>query len=339
VSSGALAQPRILLDPAPFAAPVNTMSINEIDLLNSTTPKWLFTIGMRTSDGTTLAAQLSMSLDIALATGEIFTNAVRIESKSPHFEVPGVRTITNLDFTGATMNKAVFDSEAKRRLEQIALPSGMVPAGTYTFNVRVRPATGGEESPTAQFSIIISNPSTVELLSPADGERFANPFQLFQWLYSGAQARISIFERLPGQGSLEETASGVPHLTETVSGNSFQYPSAGARPLQPGKTYVWFVEGLSGTAGGTQAVIKSALRSFTVAQQTTATAMVPGVLDELERALGPRYQTLFDQIRAGGLTETGILTLNGTGLSNADLQRILAYLRANSEVVTNASLE
>ena len=78
------------------------------------------------------------------------------------------------------------------------------------------------------------------------------------------RSRLSVFEKLPNQSSLEEAISGVPHLTSEVNTTSFLYPAGGVRPLEPGKTYVWFVEGIYGNTGGPGNTVKSQLRSFTV---------------------------------------------------------------------------
>jgi len=56
-------------------------------------------------------------------------------------------------------------------------------------------------------------------------------------------------------------------LTAVSATQSYQYPSAGVRPLLPGKTYVWYVEGLAATSGGTDLVQRSALRWFSVASE------------------------------------------------------------------------
>jgi hypothetical protein len=169
-----------------------------------------------------------------------------------------------------------------------------------------------------------------------DGDSFVNPFPLFQWQYDGPSSRISVFEKLSGQSSLEEAASGIPHLSATVQAKSFQYPSSGARILQPGKTYVWFVEGLSGTSGGTQAALKSELRSFVVAGNGGSSLST--LLDELERAL-PQYQPLFDQIRSQGLTPSGSIRLNGSAMSIGELRTLLNRLRLDPEAVTAAEVQ
>ncbi|MBM2841263.1 MAG: hypothetical protein HW412_1791 [Bacteroidetes bacterium] len=252
------------------------------------------------------------------------------------FRVQGTRSITNLelDRTIRLINYNL-DNAAKRTLEETALPTGQIPAGTYTFDVVVT-AVDGSASGGTSFTIVLTNPSTVELISPIDEDPFAPQFPLFQWLYDGPSSRISIYEKLPGQTSLEEAASGVPHYTTVVTTNSRLYPSSGARILEPGKTYVWFVEGQVGAAGGTSQTRKSALRSFTVS--SNAAQSLSALLDELARTL-PQYQALFDELKSQGFTTASTILLNGSAISMSDLQKLLNKLRQNPDAVTAAGLE
>jgi hypothetical protein len=195
----------------------------------------------------------------------------------------------------------------------------------------------GGTSTSSTFTITLTNPSSVELLLPRDGDQTVNEFPFFQWLWDGTDSEISIYEKLPGQSSLEEVVSGVPHLSRTVQTKSFQYPASGVRTLVPGKTYVWFVKGLAGVSGGTQAASRSSLRSFTVASGDRSAFW--GFLEELERALGPRYKSLFDQIRAEGLSPSETMRLNGSQISTAELMELLNQFRADQDLVNSVRLE
>jgi hypothetical protein len=252
------------------------------------------------------------------------------------FRVNGSRSISNLDLdrTDLRLSNYVLNNQAKRRLEEVALPTGQIPAGIYDFHVVVTPV-GGDPGIT-NFSLVLSNPTTVELISPVDGDQFAGQFPLFQWLYDGPSSRISVYEKLPSQASLEEAASGVPHYSTASTSNSLQYPSSGTRLLELGKTYVWFVEGLSGVTGGTTVALKSSLRSFTVA--SNGVQSMSSILDELARAL-PQYQSLFDEIKAQGFTTATTLRLNGSTIPFSDLQKLVNKLRLNPDAVTSVELE
>ena len=321
-------------------APIDMLTVNDVDFLKATSPKWLFTIELTVAPpGSSLELIMRMRLDVALASGEVFPNAVTIET-SP-FTVTGTRTITNLDLQQpGFVASSQTDPVARQRLEETALPSGVVPAGIYNFRVEAIPSSGG---PAAQdeFVFRLKNPSTVELLAPTDRETMTTSFPLFQWVFDGASVTISVFEKLEGQTTYEEAASGVPILSEEVMTPYFQYPTAGARALQPGGTYVWFVEGRIRRSGGSDELIKSQLRSFTLSRNAGGGSATPSVslLDELERALGPQYASLFDQLRKEGFGATGDIRVDGTTISSLDLLEILNRFRTRPESVLSVRVE
>jgi sulfur carrier protein ThiS len=321
-------------------APVDMLTVNDVDFLKSTTPKWLFTIEVTVAPpGTSLDLVMRIHLDVALATGETFPDAVSLET-SP-FTVTGTRTITNLDLQQpGFVASSETDPVARERLEQTALPSGVVPAGVYLFQVEVVPVSGGAGA-RDEFRFTLRNPSTVELLAPMDGETVATTFPLFQWVFDGSSATISLYEKLEGQATYEEAASGVPLLTEEVMTPYFQYPTAGARALQPGGTYVWFVEGRVRRSGGSDLLVKSELHAFTVSREAGLAVGGPTIslLDELERALGPQYAPLFDQLREGGFTATGDIRVDGSAISPLDMLEILNRFRTQPESVLSVRVE
>jgi hypothetical protein len=318
-------------------ASVDQLTIGDINFRNSTTPKWLFTINIQVVGGGSLEVEMVVTVDFSLPDNESYPEALKIATEP--FTVNGTRSVSNLDFDRTIPLKPgsqgySLKPEAKRRLEEVALPTGRIPSGAYSFHVVVTPVGGTPQS--TGFELVLSNPSIVQLLSPVDGDQFASRFPLFQWLYDGPSSRISIFEKLPGQASFEEAASGVPHYSATSATNSLQYPSSGTRILEPGKTYVWFVEGLVGSAGGTTVVHKSELRSFAVA--TVGAQSLSSILDELARIL-PQYQALFDDLKAQGFTNSATLRLNGSVITLSELQQVLNTFRRNPDAVTSVELE
>ncbi len=320
------------------AAPISALSISDVDFLNTTTPKWLFTISVSNNTGRPqVSVSMQIDLSVSLDDGESFPHAVTFVSRA--FTVETIRNITNLDLVrGGAIGDSLYEKDpaAKSRFEQVALPSGVLPSGSYKFAVSVTELRAGSNA-TDEFSIVLTNPSNLELLFPFDGDDAVNPFPLFQWNFDGRTSHISVFERLPGQATLEETASGVPQLSADVPGTSFQYPTSGVRPLLPGHTYVWFVEGRIPSVGGAETVIRSTLRSFTVAN--AGVASLPSLLDELERALDPKYKPVFDQLRAEGMSPTGTIRLNGSPVSQGDLLRLISVLRSDPESVLSVRVE
>jgi hypothetical protein len=322
------------IDITASAAPVDMLTLQDVDFINSTSPKWLFTIGLQVRGGGSVTAVMRLFLDVALATGESFPSASRYETQLDPFQ--GSVSFTNLDLRNQKSHSYSMDATAKRRFEEIALPSGILPAGVYTFRIEVENTQ--KQIFRASFRFILKNPSRLDLVFPMDNDRTVGQFPLFQWNFDGPRARISIFERLPGQSSPEEAASGIPQVSSEVTGNSFLYPSAGVRPLESGKTYVWCVEGLFGAAGGSNRSFRSPIRSFTVNAGGT-NAAIQSLLDELEKAMGPNYKSLFERIRAEGMQPTGQIRLNGSPVTTTELIKLITQLRDNPASVVNADIE
>jgi hypothetical protein len=315
-------------------APVNQLSVADVDFKNSTTPKWLFTISID-AGGATLSALMDVNVQTP------YGSAVHFTTKP--FPVNRVRAVTNLnlrDCGQSTSNLVCFDryevnTPVRRQLEDAALASGRLPAGQYVFSVTVTDVTGSLRPGSTSFPIVVTNPSTVELIVPMDGDA-TNSFPLFQWQFDGPSSKLSVFEKLPSQQTAEEAAGGIPHFTQTTAANNLQYPSSGARLLEPGKTYVWYVEGLTPVTGGTTSGKRSQIRTFNVLRGGSAT--LSSILDELERAL-PQYQPVFDQLRSGGFTNAGSIHLNGRTVSTLDIMNLLHQFRQNPDDVVTVEVE
>lgn len=337
VPGSASAQTTVIVE-RPVVVPINTLALSDVDFLKATAPKLVFSIAMRTSDGSTVQARMSMTLNIFLASGESFPRALYVETRGT-FTIAGSRTVTNIDLATSIPATSEFNEEAKNRLKEIALPSGTLPPGRYEFIVDVRSSEAAITQVDPQFEILITNPSSIDLSLPLQGEELSTPFPLFQWRSEG-DARISIFEKLEAQGSLEDAASGIPMLTAVSGTQSYQYPSAGVRNLLPGKTYVWYVEGLAGTSGGTAVTYKSELRWFTISSdEGGAGTSSSALLDELERSLPPKYQPIIRTLREGEYVPQEGYRYNGRIITTAELLRLLNRLRMNMDAISNVSFE
>ena len=334
--SGARSQEGIIV--STVASPVNMLAINDVDFLNATTPKLLFTVTVTNTTGRIVPAVMSVRADVYLAGSQTSYDGVIVVTTKAFALGPSL-TVTNLDIGGSHMLKDSLyekNSGAIHDIERTALPSGALPAGTYTFVVNVT-EVGGTHAGSGEFTLTLTNPTRVDLLFPVDGDQNASLLPLFQWQFDGYRSRLSVYEQLPNQTTLEEAVSGIPHLTVETAAHSCAYPSSGVRSLEPGKTYVWFVEGLVATSGGSDLVIRSPLRSFTVA--SPGTNSLSTILDDLERTLDPKYKPVFDALRAEGMNPTGGLRVNGTPVTTADLLRLIQLFRTNPDAVLSLEVE
>ena len=318
-------------------APINVLSVSDIDFGNSLSSIWLFTVDIQ-APAQPVSIVLVVDLNATLATGESFNPAIHMESHA--FIVQGSRTITNLDLgKGKALPDSLYqeDASAKRIFESVGLPSGQLPAGSYNFQITVKnPATGTPYAANGGFTVTLSNPSVIDLLFPVDLDRYVSLLPMFQWQFDGTHSKLYVYEMLPGQTSVEEAVTGIPILTADLGTNSYQYPSAGVRQLHPGSSYAWYVEGHVIAAGGRDKLIKSPLRSFSV---DAGPSSVSSLLDELERTLDPKYRPLFDQIRNEGLSISGSARDNGSTISGGDLSKLLQFLRNNPDAVLTVGLE
>jgi hypothetical protein len=328
------------------AAVLDQVTISDVDFGRSTSPKWLFTIELNADppDESVKDLVIEITGDLKFASGKAEQDVMIL--KSLPFELKGRRVFTNIDLSRLGIKgEYTFDNTKIDRLgvKYIALSSTRLPSGIYTLNISVYQNLSGSPGPElahGKIVFVISNPSTVELLFPPDGDTGVGQYPLFQWIYDGPQSRISVYERLSEQGSLEDAASGVAQLVQEVPGTSFLYPTSGARVLQPGKSYVWFVEGLVQSAGGTVQTIRSQLRSFTVAiPGTSSTAPTESILDILERALGPKYKSIFDQIRSGEYSASGQLTQDGSSITPEQLRSLVNRFQENPDIVRAVRVE
>ena len=132
-----------IIDIGTSVTPANVLTLQDVDFVNATTPKWLFTIDLRIRNAgggnvTSVNVVMRLTLDVVLASGESFSPASELQTKS--FPVDGSRSISNLDLKQNPVYGITYTllPEAKRRFEELALPTGFMPSGTYTFRIEVR---------------------------------------------------------------------------------------------------------------------------------------------------------------------------------------------------------
>jgi len=325
-------------------SPLDQLSIADIDFSHFTNDHLYFTLTI-ISDIERLV-HLEVGIDISLADGNGFPNAATLITKS--FLVPRIRTITNLDLgKNADIITQSFDysSEAKDKIQKLAFATGRLPAGTYTFNLKVVDDTTSSVSAAKTITLSLTNISHLDLLSPQDGSTVPTVFPLFQWIYDGDSVEVSVYEFLSQQHSKEEAASGVPQLDVRsgdpnlpVGSRTFQYPTSAARPLQPGKTYVWKVRGLTAGAGGAGNDINSEIWQFTMPSSVgDLNTGQQNFISQLQLLLGGNPDIL-NQLMNGSLQVTGEVTIDGHSVSPADLQRILNDLAANPDRVVGIQI-
>lgn len=275
------------------------------------------------------------------------------------FDFNGEVTLTSKDID-QTM-KGIYTTDGRQldisvdHLEQeleslqsiILSTGGKLPAGSYVFTLNITDKDGAFLKGQTQ-TIEVSNPSTLELISPGgdleDNFEIATPLPTFQWesidfmwskincpecgysirvaeydatRHNSADQALKDLANLPypdNGGYYQLPSSEISGTGLFTAGTIFQYPLTGVKPLEPGKTYVWQVVKTFPTTSGSE-VVSSPIFAFKIMS-------VGGQADDMSE-----YLTLLNQIpdinpewfKEGGelygYIPTGTVTLN-------DIQRL-----------------
>lgn len=333
-------------------ADIDQLSIGDIDFQTLGSQHWFFTLSV---SGTPQQIRLKTSLRIDLADGSFSGEAMESPMCTVPFSIP--RTVTNLDIGKNSDVKLEpgfrFNDEATNKIKNIALSTGKLPAGTYTFMVDII-GSGSCNSPSMLANgpqtivINIRNFSRLDLIAPLNESNAPNGFPLLQWIYDGDSVEVTVAEVSSHSHSREEAISGIAMLKVSTGSallphgsHILQYPSAGAgvRPLEIGKTYVWQVKGLSRGTGGAGSVINSEIWQFTVGASVgdQSSQNQDGAMNALQLLAGLNADIL-RLLASGDWQLTGVIMLNGRPVSAAEILRILNDLAANPDKIIDIQL-
>jgi hypothetical protein len=327
-------------------SPVTSLAIGDLDFKAFGSNHWLFTLNVD-YPGRHDSMQLSGELNVVLSDGTPISNPA-MTLTTDIFEVNNQRTVTNLDIGKSSDIKTQsfdYNSDAKDKIQKLALGTGKLPAGTYTFHMVITDLNAPAQSVAKDIVLNLENLSRMDLIMPQDEIEVPTPFPLFQWRYDGSDVQLSVYEKKQRHHSREEAASGVPQLQiqtgtpEFPSGSkSFQYPTTGARPLEPGKTYVWKVVGLTGGSGGSGQQVPSEIWEFTVTNANGHGDIDTSGLNEGLTFLNGLGEDILKQLLNGDLTPTGIMYIDGRPISAHEGQALLNNLTSNPDKIIKIEL-
>jgi hypothetical protein len=270
-----------------------------------------------------------------------------VSATSQTFEVPpGSQTRTYQDLRrGGTVD---FDNAAIKTLTDAILQTGRLPDGTYIFTLRIFNALQpGVEQNKDETTLTISNPTTLDLISPGapvGNSECLTQFGLlpqFKWNSNADRFLVTVCEVLPNNSSPEDVMQNEPRLQRLVQQGvdfavspSFIYPSGGF-PLQFGKTYYWQVQAIISSPSG-EVRLPSEIWCFQISSINN-----PGgnaALQQLLSLLGSSdLEALFDE--GGPLHDyrpTGAVSMNGRRM---DLTELLNILRSQSIKTISVQVE
>lgn len=219
------------------------------------------------------------------------------------------------------------------RLKDHILNFPTAPVGTYTLQVEVINALGGNRLGFQTQTVEVKNASagevSITLVEPQDGAVLGTVLPTFSWTAEKPTARLKVYEKLPQHQSPQDAVSGLPHLDTEVTGSTFVYPLTG-RKLEPGKSYYWFIESIVSTNRGDQTK-QSEIRMFRI--QSTDASVVLRMLARLLSTYGGDLASALSSIENMGIQLTGEMTKDGTRITREEVAQLFdQFLRTNTQL-------
>jgi len=253
------------------------------------------------------------------------------------------------------------DKSAMAELSNTILATGQLPAGMYSFHVKIINESTLQTSEITK-TIRVVTPTSLELISPgnlaesvADFEGIFNRFPMFQWESErcvSCSYAIRICEYIPGLHSstydaiMDESILPFPDdggyypVGNNITSLNYD-PSVAGKDLEFGRYYVWQVKKSFETSGGGQEM-KSEIFGFYIEDPSglqTARRIANPVEEMLKELLGQdRYETM----KAGllqGYNLSGSITLNGRTITAEELKIIIDGIVNESYQIQNVYVE
>jgi len=225
------------------------------------------------------------------------------------------------------------NSTLETRLKDHILKFPTAPVGTYTLQIEVFNALGGNLLGSQTQTVEVKNASAAEvsitLIEPQDGAVLGTVLPTFSWTAEKPEARLKVYEKLPQHQSPQDAVSGIPHLDVQVSGSSYTYPPS-ARKLEPGKSYYWFIESVVSTNRGDQTK-QSEIRMFSI--RSSDVAVVLQMLERLFSTYGGDLASTLTSMQNMGLQLTGEVTKDGMRITREEVARLFdQFQRTNTRL-------
>jgi hypothetical protein len=191
---------------------------------------------------------------------------------------------------------------------------------------------------TVQFST--ADEVFVEINDPKNGSFFNNLAPTFSWTTGASNVTVSVYEALPTQRSPQDALSGGnPCLVRTVTGQtSLSYPSDAQRQLAQNKSYVLQVQAIVSTNRGN--MMQSSLPIvFRISDDK-----IGQTLDNFLNAFSGSASATYSTLRADPnnwivWSPYGNITLDGSTLTETDLQSLVNDLTSRSDLKVQLSIE
>jgi hypothetical protein len=209
--------------------------------------------------------------------------------------------------------------------------TGQLERGVYLLTVEL---TNGVWSSEAQVRFKLSNPTTIRLLSPANGEVINTEFPLFQYDSDATEFHIALYRKTGDREDFETILSGHPTMEFTTDLKQFNYNQTGGDPLESGQTYFWVVSAVVYASHGREE-FKSPVYHFTVNTELTPVSWL-----DLKSLLEPLLGQKANEI-GNALTNFQLKTirLNGDELTLQQLYEVIDGYRNKTFDVEDVNLQ
>lgn len=253
------------------------------------------------------------------------------------------------------------------RLEPVLsslITTGQLPDGEYKFEIQLYAGPSETELSLADQeakTIVVQTATAITLESP--GGTLADTLEtvlyitypVFDWYSQGCtncESYIRVAEFDPSRhSSVDEAIEDETVLPadqaqgwESVGTfSTYQYPIAGVRPLEFGKTYVWQVQNILTTTAGPEPMLSS-IYAFKIIDPSGGTARLETfhpVIQSLQQALGEdRFNALFGTgSDLEGFVPTGIYTVDGATVDESSVAYILNQIANQNLTVSTVRVE
>jgi hypothetical protein len=244
------------------------------------------------------------------------------------------------------VNKCSYSENTllKKKIKDFALSTSTAPPGTYqiVINVfRVRDGVQvGRDSRTLNVAYATPEEVFVEINEPKTGSCFNYLTPTFSWTSAEPNVTVRVYEAgLNHRSPQDALTGGNPYLEENVVGtNTLTYPANAKHQLQENKAYVLQIEAkISSSRGPMKSVSQPVV--FRITNDNLG-----NILDNFLNSVSGNASATYSTLRAEPTkwipwSLYGNITLNGTMLSEGDLQVLLNELSTQQDVKLELSVE
>jgi hypothetical protein len=276
--------------------------ISDLDLLREGGGPNLFTVQIASSvtyANPKVRVSLLNGLRQTIASGTLNLTSRYLQTPG----VPNVWVVNSHNVSGSDGNWETA-SDLTNQYQQQVLRTGMIPIDTYYWHFALLDDNGQEVPNTTDRAFTIRGMGFLNLRFPANDPRGDNPVMstLPFFVWNSSQSSYSIKVAEIRQGETAEAALNSHENCEVsgITSTSFQYPSAGVIPLEPGKYYAWQVKTIMSTSHG-PVEIASEINTFRIAPVMTpeSSQLLAALQQLLTDGNGPQ---ILQMIQRGNLT-------------------------------------